>query len=312
MPTNDFLKFCQTDTGTNLLSQAEYLADAQRLIGNQPGVARSKLVNKAVRQSSFIVNSFAAYLAQQTGTDILDDEDSAALLAKITSVFSGGNLTIQNKSANYTALASDQLVLCNATSAAFTITLPTTGIVAGHILSVKKTLTDVSFNAVTISDGTFSTTVNTFGEEVTVYWNGTAWLVLDRYCPSTRTSYTPATTGFGSITSLSAGWSRSGTYMDMDISFQCGTTTGTTATCALPTGLLAASTYNSGGIYSLIGMSSRSASASPIYLITAPSDPNIYFANSSSGNTPNTGFNVAGASETLGLSVRLKIDGWQG
>jgi hypothetical protein len=51
MATNEILRFAETDTGTNLLTQSEYAADSQRPIGNQPGVARSKLVNKALRLS---------------------------------------------------------------------------------------------------------------------------------------------------------------------------------------------------------------------------------------------------------------------
>lgn len=88
--SNEILKFCETDSGTNLLTQAEYNADAQRIIGNQPGIARDKLVNKAIRQSAFISNAFAEYLIQQTGGSVLDDADTATLLAKITSTFATG------------------------------------------------------------------------------------------------------------------------------------------------------------------------------------------------------------------------------
>lgn len=72
MATNEILQFAETDTGTNLLTQAEYLADAQRPIGNQPGVARSKLVNKALRQSSLIASGIAEFLADNQGNNITD------------------------------------------------------------------------------------------------------------------------------------------------------------------------------------------------------------------------------------------------
>lgn len=87
---NDIKKFCETDSGTNLLTQAEYLADAQRLIGNQPGIARDKLVNKVLRQTSYMTSAFADYLVQQTGLDILDDDDTSGLLAIISSTFATG------------------------------------------------------------------------------------------------------------------------------------------------------------------------------------------------------------------------------
>lgn len=88
--SNEILKFAETDNGTNLLTQSEYSADAERLIGNAPGIARLKLVNKVLRQTSFISKNFADYLIQQVGGDVLDNEDDATLLAKITTVFATG------------------------------------------------------------------------------------------------------------------------------------------------------------------------------------------------------------------------------
>lgn len=72
MATNEILQFAETDTGTNLLTQAEYLADAQRPIGNQPGVARSKLVNKALRQSSLIAAAVAQFIADNQANNVAD------------------------------------------------------------------------------------------------------------------------------------------------------------------------------------------------------------------------------------------------
>lgn len=72
MATNEILRFAETDTGTNLLTQAEYLADSQRPIGNQPGVARSKLVNKALRQSSLIAAAVAQFIADNQTNNVVD------------------------------------------------------------------------------------------------------------------------------------------------------------------------------------------------------------------------------------------------
>lgn len=73
MAANEILRFADNDTGTNLLTQAEYLADPQREIGNQPGIARSKLVNKALRQSSLIAAAVAQFIADNQDIDITDD-----------------------------------------------------------------------------------------------------------------------------------------------------------------------------------------------------------------------------------------------
>jgi len=83
MATNDFLPFASTDTGTNLLTQAEYLADTQRTIGNQSGVARAKLVNKAQRQSSFISAVVAKYISDTSAVDTLDNGDLSGMATKL-------------------------------------------------------------------------------------------------------------------------------------------------------------------------------------------------------------------------------------
>lgn len=84
MPSNEFLAFCPTDTGSNLLSQAAYLAATDRSIGNQPGIASSALVNKALRQSSWVSNQLSQYIVNTTGLDLLDDENSTNFQTAIT------------------------------------------------------------------------------------------------------------------------------------------------------------------------------------------------------------------------------------
>lgn len=84
---NNYLTFCPTDTSTNLLTNSEYSAASDRTSGNQPGVAKSKLVNKALRQASFVISSFAQFLANTTGADIIDQDGAEArLLSQITGV----------------------------------------------------------------------------------------------------------------------------------------------------------------------------------------------------------------------------------
>lgn len=72
MATNEILPFASTNTGTNLLTQAEYAADAQRTTGNQPGIARSKLVNKSLRQASLIAAGLAEFIADYQSNNVTD------------------------------------------------------------------------------------------------------------------------------------------------------------------------------------------------------------------------------------------------
>lgn len=83
---NNFLPFAPTDTGTNLLSQVDYAAATDRTIGNQPGVASAKLVNKALRQAAYISSQFAQFLSDKLGADLLDDATPARLLSQINAV----------------------------------------------------------------------------------------------------------------------------------------------------------------------------------------------------------------------------------
>lgn len=72
MATNEILPFASTNTGTNLLTQAEYTSDAQRTIGHQPGIARSKLENKVLRQASLIAAGVAEFIADYQANNVTD------------------------------------------------------------------------------------------------------------------------------------------------------------------------------------------------------------------------------------------------
>lgn len=84
-PTNDFIPFCPTDTGTNLLSEADYAAAADRISGNKPGVASAKLNNKALRQSTAVAAGVASLVSLITGASTLDDGDAPKLYGQIAS-----------------------------------------------------------------------------------------------------------------------------------------------------------------------------------------------------------------------------------
>lgn len=79
MPTVDFLPFA-TDPGANVVSQAAWLALAQRTSGFEAGIAQSDQLNKAWRQSAFMAAALATLASEQTGSDALDDGDLAAMV----------------------------------------------------------------------------------------------------------------------------------------------------------------------------------------------------------------------------------------
>lgn len=85
--SNDFLPFCATDTGTNLISQSAYVVSTARPIGNQPGIASSAFNNKALRQATYVASQFAQYIANQANVSVLDNAVPAQLLSQIMGTF---------------------------------------------------------------------------------------------------------------------------------------------------------------------------------------------------------------------------------
>lgn len=105
MANNNILPFCPTDIGTNLLTQLQYSTATDRTNGNQPGLASSKLINKAMRQSAFVSSQFAQWVSNKLTQDVLDNGDTAALLAQISSALAQ-NIGINNLSFNTSVAAS--------------------------------------------------------------------------------------------------------------------------------------------------------------------------------------------------------------
>ena len=122
-------------------------------------------------------------------------------------------LARSNKTANYTLVLTDDIVTCDATSAAFTITFPSAATSTSKVFSVKKT--DTSFNAVTLS-GTGMTTnfLMTVGETARFISDGSTWIQIDRVTNTAWISFTP--TGSWSTNTTYAGmWRRVGDSIQM-------------------------------------------------------------------------------------------------
>lgn len=117
------------------------------------------------------------------------DEVADLVGTLITDVAGGGipvlNTTILSKAAAYTVTTADNraLIVADATSAAFTITLPAASGLSGFAITIKKT--DASGNAVTIDgnaseliDGQLTLILSTQYESVTLVCDGSGWMVL--------------------------------------------------------------------------------------------------------------------------------------
>lgn len=86
---NEILQFASQDTGSNLLTQTEYDGDAQRIIGHQPGIARSRLENKVLRQASLMAAGLAQFIVDNNDSSVTDGM-SAQEVADALSTTVGG------------------------------------------------------------------------------------------------------------------------------------------------------------------------------------------------------------------------------
>lgn len=148
MPTNDFLAFA-TGASANVETQSAYAANANLTIGNQPGVADAAFVNKTLRQAAWIASVLAQFIANTSGSDVLDDGNQANLLAAMALTWPSGNMPTQTK-------------------------LTTTGTTAGYLFTV--TSANATVGAVYANNGNNFTVLATLSAGTLLFCSGTGTL----------------------------------------------------------------------------------------------------------------------------------------
>lgn len=96
MPVNNFKAF-STANNVNVLNQADYEVLAALGGGFTAGKASSAQINKVLRQASVISSVLAQFIANSSGNDVLDNGDTATILANLLLAFNanGANSFIQ-------------------------------------------------------------------------------------------------------------------------------------------------------------------------------------------------------------------------
>jgi len=190
--------------------------------------------------------------------------------------------TIHKVSTTYTAAISDEVILCDATSGAFTVTLPAAASSRDVVLKFKKI--DSTFSLVTIDgnasetiDGAVTTTLATQYETLEISCDGANWHILERKSNSSWATFLPtwASTGtqptIGNGT-LSSRYRRVGDSIEIDFYVLIGSTTSAGTgnyTLSLPTGLTIDTTKLAGdvvGTNRVLGVSAISDSGTAEYL----------------------------------------------
>jgi hypothetical protein len=103
--------------------------------------------------------------------------------ARAINQLAAARLNVQAKDAAYTITDGDDVILCDATSAAFTLTLPKAGLHGGRVFYLKKV--DASANAITIDgdgsetiDGAATQSLSVQWESKTLTSDGTGWFII--------------------------------------------------------------------------------------------------------------------------------------
>jgi hypothetical protein len=80
MSENKILQFAG-DPSALTQDDVTYADDYERLVGNQPGIARPEFVNKALKQSSFMSAVLAQFIVDNAEEDVQDDQSVALAVA---------------------------------------------------------------------------------------------------------------------------------------------------------------------------------------------------------------------------------------
>lgn len=190
-------------------------------------------------------NTKRILLPQDTTTNLDLLTDTAGLIGYDTTlnkvVFNNGSgwnaldvpgvNSISTKTTTYTALTTDDVILCDSSGGAFTITLYASSGNSGRRLVFIKTSSDT--NAITIDgnasetiNGNTTTTINTQYERLELICDGSNWFILKRDCNTAWTSFTP-TGNWTTNTTYSGFWRRVGDSMHLRVNvLNTGTPTG--------------------------------------------------------------------------------------
>lgn len=183
----------------------------------------------------------AGYVALYAKTDSeLYFKNDAGTETKVSNL---GNLAYTTKSTTYVALTTDDVILCSASGGSWTLTLPTAVGITGKTYVIGRTDQTLA-NAVTIdADGTetingaANTKLATQGERVKLISDGANWQIIERYIPSSWTSFTPTGTWIANTT-YTGYWRRVGDSIEISYSVVVsGAPTSANLYVNLPTGL---------------------------------------------------------------------------
>ena len=128
------------------------------------------------------------------------------------------------------------------------------------------------------------------------------------------TAYTPIYVALGTVTNSSIFYRRVGDSIEIQGTFTTGTTTGSTASISIPSGLTIDSTKISSSVYTAVGVGGNAASASfaePILARGGDTTLGMGLWNAAAAPlTPNNGSNLSASSTQMSISAKIPISGY--
>lgn len=215
--------------------------------------------------------------------------------------------------ASYTVLSSDYVINASAGTTT-TVTLPAASGNSGQVFVVSKT--DSSFTSIAVTDGTFSTTLHTQAECVTLVSNGTTYLILSRRIPSVITAYTPTFVNWGTVSGVDIYWKRIGDSVSIFGRVTSGVVVAGTWSMTLPTG----TAKGPSGVYK-VGQWARNVATATVtkrgILHMSNGDSTIKhgiddYTAAVSPFTAINGSGIFGNSQDMILDCVVPITGWNG
>lgn len=230
----------------------------------------------------------------------------------------GNNLTVVSKTTTYTATTTDDVILCDTSGGAWTLTLFAASGNSGKRLIIKKTTSDftqltIDPNSTETIDGQTTTTLDTQFETLTIVCDGTNWRIVERFIPRVYTSYTPTTQGFGTLANQEFYWFRDGQYLEIDCKWTNGTTSPSEARIGLPSGLTSITLSQGIRQAGNFVIFANTTTAKVIPLIES-AVTYVTFGNQdgASGFTKINGNVAFSSSNAVSFKARVLINGWKG
>lgn len=232
-----------------------------------------------------------------------------------------GSKNVTTETSAYTATASDDVILCDDTSASFTVTLPTAvGIIGKEYTFIKI---NSSSNEVTIDgdgsetiNGNTTTTINTQYEKLTIISDGTNWYIEERNC---NTAWVDSTGTLSNSTGVATQFykeRRVGDSMQYKgIVTWTGSGGGTNWTITLPRTVDTSKLLNSSanllataGTANWYNVSQNQSVAQTPYVVSSTT---IRFLDFSDNSTLIWGAGEAASGDVFAWDITVPIDGWK-